>query len=50
MNMPKKYFTLSVDDGVTQDLKIIDILKKYNMYCCTFNINTGLCGADWKWI
>jgi len=50
MDTPKKYFTLSIDDGVTQDLKIIEILKKYNMYGCTFNINTGLCGANWKWV
>ena len=50
MNTPKKYFTLSIDDGVTQDLKIIEILKKYNMYGCTFNINTGLYGANWKWV
>lgn len=44
---PKKYFTMSFDDGTTQDLKIIEILKKYNCYACSFNINTGLYGADW---
>lgn len=47
---PKKYFTLSFDDGITQDARIIEILKKYGLYCCTFNINTGLCGADWAWV
>ena len=47
---PKKYFTLSFDDGITQDLKIIEICKKYGFYGCTFNINTGLCGADWDWV
>lgn len=47
---PKKYFTLSFDDGITQDEKIIEILKKYNMDCCTFNINTGLYGANWTWV
>lgn len=47
---PKKYFTLSFDDGITQDLKIIEILKKYNVHCCTFNINTGLYGANWEWV
>ena len=25
----KKFFTLSLDDGITQDLKVIEILKKY---------------------
>ena len=48
--MGKKYFTLSFDDGITQDLKIIDICKKYNFYACSFNINTGLCGANWDWV
>lgn len=47
---PKKYFTLSFDDGITQDLRIIEILKKYNAYCATFNINTGLYGANWEWV
>ena len=45
---PKKYFTLSFDDGTTQDLRIIEILKKYGVDCCTFNINTGLYGVDWS--
>lgn len=47
---PKKYFTLSFDDGITQDLRVIEILKKYNLDCCTFNINTGLYGANWAWV
>ncbi len=47
---PKKYFTLSFDDGITQDEKIIEILNKYNVDCCTFNINTGLYGANWEWV
>ena len=47
---PKKYFTLSFDDGITQDLRIIEIMKKYNMDCITFNINTGLYGANWTWV
>lgn len=47
---PKKYFTLSFDDGITQDLEIIKILKKHNVTCCTFNINTGLYGANWEWV
>ncbi|MBE6685933.1 MAG: hypothetical protein E7591_01745 [Ruminococcaceae bacterium] len=47
-NLPKKYFTMSFDDGITQDIRIIEILKKYNVDCCTFMVNTeGLYGADW---
>ena len=38
---PAKYFTLSFDDGSTEDDKLIALLKKYNVKC-TFNINTGL--------
>lgn len=48
--LPKKYFTLSFDDGVTQDAKIIEILKKYDIDCCSFNINTGLLGVNWSWV
>ena len=47
---PKKYFTLSFDDGITQDLKIMEICRRYGFYGCTFNINTGLCGANWDWV
>lgn len=46
----KKYFTLSLDDGITQDLKVIEILKKYDVKCVSFNINTGLYGANWDWV
>lgn len=42
--MYNKYFTLSFDDGVTQDLRFIKLLKKHGLYSCTFNINTGLLG------
>ncbi|MGN1446379.1 MAG: polysaccharide deacetylase family protein [Eubacteriales bacterium] len=47
---PKKYFTLSFDDGITQDLRLMEIMKKYGVSCCTFNINTGLLGANWAWV
>jgi len=46
----KKYFTLSFDDGITQDERIIEILREYNVTCCTFNINTGLYGEYWAWV
>jgi len=47
---PKKYITLSFDDGITQDARMIEIMRKYNVDCCTFNINTGLLGANWTWV
>lgn len=45
-----KYFTFSFDDGVTQDLRVIDIFKRHDFYGCTFFINTGLLGANWAWV
>lgn len=46
---PKKYFTISFDDGITQDRRIIEIYNKYN-FKGTFFINTGLLGANWTWV
>jgi peptidoglycan/xylan/chitin deacetylase (PgdA/CDA1 family) len=39
----KKYFTLSFDDGVEQDKKIIGLMKQYGLRG-TFNLNAGLFG------
>lgn len=50
MSTPKKYFTLSFDDGVTQDSRLLEILRKHSAYCCTFNINTGLFGVKLDWV
>ena len=36
-----KAFTLSYDDGVVQDIRLIDIMNKYGLKG-TFNINAGL--------
>ncbi len=44
---PKKYVTMSFDDATQQDLRVIQILKKYGITKATFFINTGLCGVDW---
>ncbi len=41
MTAPKKYFTLSFDDGTYEDEKLIALLKKYDIPA-TFCINTGL--------
>ncbi len=47
---PKKYFTIRMDDGITQDEKIMEILKKYDADCITFYANSGLFGANWTWV
>lgn len=41
--MFRKYFVWNIDDGLEQDRKIIEILRKYNMGA-TFNLNSGLYG------
>ncbi len=41
--MHKKYFVWNIDDGLEQDKRIIEILKKYGM-SATFNLNSGLYG------
>ena len=47
---PKKYITIRMDDGITQDARMMEIMKKYGVDCCTFYINTGLFGANWTWV
>ncbi len=42
-NHKAKAFTLSYDDGVIQDKKLIEILDKYQVKC-TFNLNYGVLG------
>lgn len=37
----KKYFTLSYDDGVHADKKMLEIINAYGLKC-TFNLNSGL--------
>ena len=37
----KKAITFSYDDGVTQDIRLIELLNKYNLKC-TFNLNSEL--------
>ena len=41
----KKALTLSYDDGVEQDIQLIDILDKHGLKC-TFNINSGRFAAE----
>lgn len=40
-NQNKKAITLSFDDGITQDIRLVELLNRYHLKC-TFNINTGL--------
>ena len=44
-NGKKKAVTLSFDDGVTQDIRLIEILDKYGLKC-TFNLNSGFLGLN----
>ena len=39
----KKAFTISYDDGVRQDQRLLDLMKKYGIRG-TFNLNSGLLG------
>jgi peptidoglycan/xylan/chitin deacetylase (PgdA/CDA1 family) len=39
----KKAITFSYDDGVTQDIRLIELFNKYGLKA-TFNINSGLLG------
>lgn len=36
----EKCFTLSYDDGITQDIRLVEIFNKYKLKC-TFNLNSG---------
>ena len=41
----KKAVTFSYDDGITQDIRLIEILNKYGLRA-TFNLNSQLLGKD----
>lgn len=45
----RKAFTLSYDDGITQDKKLVDIFNKYNLKA-TFNLNSGLQGIEGSFV
>lgn len=44
-----KAVTFSFDDGVNNDIKVVNLLNKYGLKA-TFNINTGKASHDDKWI
>lgn len=43
----KKALTLSYDDGVEQDIRLMEILDKYGLKC-TFNLNSGCYAPEGK--
>lgn len=43
--MIKKAITFSYDDGVSQDIRLIELFNKYNLKA-TFNINSDLLGKE----
>ncbi len=43
----RKAVTFSFDDGVKQDIRLIEIFNKYNLKA-TFNLNSGLLGRENK--
>lgn len=45
MRDKKKFLTFSYDDGVTQDIRLIELFNKYGMKA-TFNLNSELLGMD----
>ena len=44
-NGKRKAITFSYDDGVTQDVRLIDILNRYHLRA-TFNLNSELLGTE----
>lgn len=45
MKRKKKAVTFSYDDGVTQDIRLIELLNRYDLKC-TFNLNSELLGKN----
>ena len=43
---PKKYITIRMDDGITQDARMMEIMRKYGVDCCTFYISSGRFGKS----
>ena len=41
----KKAVTFSYDDGISQDIRLIEILNRYGLKA-TFNLNSGLFGQQ----
>ena len=51
LNWTEKYrkaFVLSYDDGVWQDVRLVEMLNKYGLKC-TFNLNSGMMDPPYSW-
>ena len=48
-NGKRKAITFSYDDGITQDIRLIEMLNKYGLKC-TFNVNSEHLGTDYMLI
>lgn len=46
MDKKNKILTFSYDDGVSQNIRLIELFNKYGMKA-TFNLNSGFCGQNW---
>ena len=44
----RKAFVLSYDDGVYQDIRLVEMLNQYGLKC-TFNLNTGMMEPPYVW-
>ena len=44
----RKAFVLSYDDGVYQDIRLVEMLNQYGLKC-TFNLNSGLMDPPFVW-
>ena len=44
----RKAFVLSYDDGVWQDVRLVEMLNQYGLKC-TFNLNTGMMEPPYVW-
>ncbi|MBQ8000615.1 MAG: polysaccharide deacetylase family protein [Ruminococcus sp.] len=48
-NGKSKAFNLSYDDGVLQDVRLVNLVNKYG-FKATFNLNSALAEAEFEWI
>ncbi len=47
-NQYRKALTFSYDDGNEQDIRLVELLNRYELKC-TFNLNSGLDGENGAW-
>ena len=48
-NGKNKALTLSYDDGVESDVRLVEILNRYGVKC-TFNLNSGIMTPESRWV